>query len=110
MSFAKNFRLALILGGARSGKSRYALDLAGSFPPPRLYLATAEAGDEEMAERIARHRRDRSEGWDTVESPLDLAEAKGHRRDGLRSPVPSQLGDTDRTVQFTRGGNAWTLR
>jgi adenosylcobinamide kinase/adenosylcobinamide-phosphate guanylyltransferase len=70
-----NFRLAFILGGARSGKSRYALELAGSFPPPRLYLATAEAGDEEMAARIAQHRRDRGEGWDTVEAPLDLAGA-----------------------------------
>lgn len=75
MSLLANFRLALILGGARSGKSRYALDLAGTFPPPRLYMATAEAGDEEMAARIAQHRRDRGEGWDTVEAPLDLAAA-----------------------------------
>lgn len=75
MSLSKNFRLALILGGARSGKSRYALDLAGTFPPPRLYLATAEAGDEEMAARIAQHRRDRGKGWDVVEAPLDLAGA-----------------------------------
>jgi adenosylcobinamide kinase / adenosylcobinamide-phosphate guanylyltransferase len=75
LSPAKNFRLALILGGARSGKSRYALDLARTCPPPRLYLATAEAGDEEMAARIAQHRRDRGEGWDAVEAPLDLAGA-----------------------------------
>ena len=70
-----NFRRALILGGARSGKSGYALELAGHFPPPRLYLATAEAGDEEMVARIAQHRRDRGEGWDTLETPLDLAAA-----------------------------------
>jgi adenosylcobinamide kinase/adenosylcobinamide-phosphate guanylyltransferase len=70
-----NFRLALILGGARSGKSSYSLELAGQFPDPRLYLATAEAGDEEMAARIAQHRRDRGEGWDTREVPLDLAGA-----------------------------------
>jgi adenosylcobinamide kinase/adenosylcobinamide-phosphate guanylyltransferase len=75
LSLPKNFRLALILGGARSGKSRYALELARSFPAPRLYLATAEAGDEEMAARIACHRRDRGEGWDTVEAPLELAGA-----------------------------------
>jgi adenosylcobinamide kinase/adenosylcobinamide-phosphate guanylyltransferase len=75
LSQSENFRLALVLGGARSGKSRYALDLAGNFPPPRLYMATAEAGDEEMAARIAQHRRDRGEGWDTVEAPLDLAGA-----------------------------------
>ncbi|MFW6112904.1 MAG: bifunctional adenosylcobinamide kinase/adenosylcobinamide-phosphate guanylyltransferase [Thermodesulfobacteriota bacterium] len=75
MSRSEKFRLALVLGGARSGKSRYALDLAGAFPPPRLYLATAEAGDEEMAARIAQHRRDRGEGWETAEAPLELAGA-----------------------------------
>jgi adenosylcobinamide kinase/adenosylcobinamide-phosphate guanylyltransferase len=69
------FRVALVLGGARSGKSRFSLELAGNFPAPRLYLATAEAGDEEMAARIAQHRRDRGEGWDTREVPLDLAGA-----------------------------------
>ena len=75
MSPGNNFRRALILGGARSGKSSYSLELARHFPPPRLYLATAEAGDEEMADRIARHRRGRGEGWDTREAPLELAEA-----------------------------------
>lgn len=70
-----SFRLALILGGARSGKSRYALELADNFPPPRLYLATAEAGDEEMRVRIAQHRRDRGLEWETREVPLDLAGA-----------------------------------
>jgi adenosylcobinamide kinase/adenosylcobinamide-phosphate guanylyltransferase len=70
-----NFRHALILGGARSGKSSYALELARQFSSPRLYLATAEAGDEEMAARIAQHRQDRGEGWDTWEAPLNLAEA-----------------------------------
>jgi len=72
---ATPFRLALILGGARSGKSRYALDLARKFSPPRLYLATAEAGDAEMTARIAEHRRNRGDGWDTLEVPLDLAGA-----------------------------------
>lgn len=75
MSSMHSFRLALILGGTRSGKSSYALELARHFPQPRLYLATAEAGDEEMAARIAQHRRDRGEGWDTWEVPLDLAGA-----------------------------------
>lgn len=81
MSLAKHFRRALILGGARSGKSRYALDLADTFPPPRLYMATAEAGDEEMAARIAQHRRERGEGWDTVEAPLDLTGALGRAQE-----------------------------
>ncbi len=75
MSAGTHFRRALILGGARSGKSSYSLELAKHFPPPRLYLATAEAGDEEMAARIAQHRRDRGAGWETQEVPLDLAAA-----------------------------------
>jgi len=72
---AAQFRLALVLGGARSGKSRYALELARKFSPPRLYLATAEAGDAEMTARIAQHRRDRGDGWDTLEVPFDLVGA-----------------------------------
>jgi adenosylcobinamide kinase/adenosylcobinamide-phosphate guanylyltransferase len=69
------FRLALILGGTRSGKSGYALEIAKKFSTPRLYLATAEAGDEEMAARIDKHRQDRGEGWDTIEVPLELTGA-----------------------------------
>jgi adenosylcobinamide kinase / adenosylcobinamide-phosphate guanylyltransferase len=68
-------RSALILGGARSGKSAYAVKLAEAHGPERLYLATAAAGDEEMAARIARHRRDRGQGWTTVEEPLEIAAA-----------------------------------
>jgi adenosylcobinamide kinase/adenosylcobinamide-phosphate guanylyltransferase len=75
LSPGHDFHRALILGGTRSGKSGYALDLARQFPSPRLYVATAEAGDEEMAARIAQHQRDRGEGWDTREAPLDLAAA-----------------------------------
>jgi adenosylcobinamide kinase/adenosylcobinamide-phosphate guanylyltransferase len=71
----ENFRVALILGGARSGKSRYALELARSRPAPRLYLATGEPGDGEMAARIARHRRERGPGWETREVPLALPQA-----------------------------------
>ncbi len=62
----------LVLGGARSGKSRYAQMLAESAAAERLFLATAEAGDEEMRARIARHRADRSQGWTTFEEPLAL--------------------------------------
>jgi len=62
-------RLILILGGARSGKSGYALRLARSQAREGevVYLATAEALDEEMSQRILRHRRDRPPGWRTVE-------------------------------------------
>ncbi len=68
-------RSALILGGARSGKSAYAQGLAEAQAPDRLYLATATPGDEEMAARIARHRADRGQGWTTLEEPLELASA-----------------------------------
>ena len=68
-------RSVLVLGGARSGKSAYAQTLAESAAPKRLYLATAEAGDAEMAARTARHRAERGAGWTTLEEPLALAEA-----------------------------------
>jgi adenosylcobinamide kinase/adenosylcobinamide-phosphate guanylyltransferase len=68
-------RSALVLGGARSGKSRYALTLAEAAARERLMIATAEALDEEMAARIARHRAERGAGWTTLEVPRDLAAA-----------------------------------
>jgi adenosylcobinamide kinase / adenosylcobinamide-phosphate guanylyltransferase len=68
-------RLILVLGGARSGKSRFAEGLAASHAPPWLYVATAEALDEEMSGRIQEHRRRRGAMWRTLEAPLDLAAA-----------------------------------
>jgi adenosylcobinamide kinase/adenosylcobinamide-phosphate guanylyltransferase len=68
-------KLTLVIGGARSGKSRYAEGLITALPPPWLYVATAEAGDDEMAERIAAHRARRCTPWHTVEAPHDLAAA-----------------------------------
>jgi len=67
--------VTLVLGGARSGKSRHGEALVESQPGPCVYLATAEAGDAEMAARIAAHRARRSARWTTVEVPLDLVGA-----------------------------------
>ncbi len=66
--------ITLIIGGARSGKSRYAESLVEQTGRG-LYLATAEAGDDEMSDRIATHRARRGDRWETIEEPLDLAGA-----------------------------------
>ncbi|HLF97725.1 MAG TPA: bifunctional adenosylcobinamide kinase/adenosylcobinamide-phosphate guanylyltransferase [Methylococcaceae bacterium] len=65
----------LVLGGARSGKSRHAEQRARQSGRKVVYIATGEAGDAEMAVRIAHHRARRPEDWLTVEEPLRLAEA-----------------------------------
>lgn len=65
--------VTLILGGARSGKSARALALAAD--PPRVFIATAEALDDEMAERITLHKAERGPDWGLAEAPLDLADA-----------------------------------
>ncbi|MAW98715.1 MAG: bifunctional adenosylcobinamide kinase/adenosylcobinamide-phosphate guanylyltransferase [Sphingomonas sp.] len=65
----------LILGGARSGKSSHAQRIAESVPGERVFIATAQAFDDEMRDRIARHRTDRDERWRTVEAPMDLIAA-----------------------------------
>ena len=67
--------ITLVLGGARSGKSAYAEQLAVQSAAPVVYIATATAGDAEMAARIAHHRARRPAAWRTVEAPLDLAGA-----------------------------------
>src|SRR5712692_6526007 len=68
-------RLVLIIGGARSGKSSFAEQLAASSGRPVAFIATATAGDDEMRERIARHRASRRRQWHTLEEPLDLSGA-----------------------------------
>ena len=88
-------QLTLYLGGAKSGKTRLALSRAETWPPPRIYLATAQALDGEMAERIRRHQAERGPQWQTLESPLtpdqtltalaDHFEARGLALDSARN-------------------------
>jgi adenosylcobinamide kinase / adenosylcobinamide-phosphate guanylyltransferase len=66
--------LTFLLGGARSGKSALAVRTASSWSGPVVFVATGTAGDEEMAERIRRHRAERPPGWTTVEEPVQLHE------------------------------------
>lgn len=68
-------RTILVLGGARSGKSRHAQRLAEGMRPRGCFLATAQAYDDEMRDRIARHRADRDARWDTIEAPVALPKA-----------------------------------
>ena len=65
--------LCFVLGGARSGKSRLALTLAGRALP-KAFVATGEPDDEEMAARIRKHRQDRDESWETREIPIDVSD------------------------------------
>jgi adenosyl cobinamide kinase/adenosyl cobinamide phosphate guanylyltransferase len=67
--------LVLYVGGARSGKSRLAVERARESGAPVVFIATGEAGDDEMADRIARHRAERPVEWQTVEEPLELERA-----------------------------------
>lgn len=67
--------LTFVLGGARSGKSRYAEGVVTAVPGPWTYVATAQAFDAEMRSRIARHRDERAPGWHTIEAPVEMPAA-----------------------------------
>jgi adenosylcobinamide kinase/adenosylcobinamide-phosphate guanylyltransferase len=66
-------RIVFITGGARSGKSGFALSEANKVNGQKAFLATAEATDKEMEDRIRRHRQDRGKGWKTFEEPISVA-------------------------------------
>lgn len=72
--------LSMVIGGARSGKSRFAEGLVIRSARPRLYIATAEAWDDEMRARIAQHQQDRGPDWCTLEAPHDLPAALASAR------------------------------
>ena len=82
--------VTLVLGGQRSGKSAYAENLIGSAEA--IYLATAEALDEEMEDRVARHRDRRGDHWTVVEEPLDLAGALSRLQATSRPVLLDSLG------------------
>ncbi|MDR3203265.1 MAG: bifunctional adenosylcobinamide kinase/adenosylcobinamide-phosphate guanylyltransferase [Deltaproteobacteria bacterium] len=67
--------IILFLGGAKSGKTKAALAAAEAYNPPRYYLATALALDQEMRDKISRHQKERGPDWQTIEEPIELAAA-----------------------------------
>lgn len=79
-------KLTLIIGGCKSGKSRYALDTANQQSVARkVFIATSVPFDDEMKERIDRHRKERGNDWRTVEAPVELADAikSNHGENGV---------------------------
>jgi len=68
-------KVIFIIGGARCGKSSFALKEASKIQGQKAYMATAEALDEEMKERIAKHKKERKADWDTYEEPVRIADA-----------------------------------
>lgn len=86
-------RLLFVLGGARSGKSDYALEsarqLAGDAPV--LFIATAQAGDDEMRARIAQHQSERPDHWQTLEAPLRVGAALRNHLAQMDRPAPAVL-------------------
>lgn len=96
--------LVLVGGGARSGKSRWALDRARKRGGRLVYIATAEALDDEMSVRIARHRAERGEEFETVEEPRELAKAIRSAQgdaivvDCLTLWLANVMGDTDEAI------------
>ena len=65
-------KITFVIGGARSGKSSFALNQASKIEGPKVYIATAEALDEEMKDRIEKHKVERGREWDTYEEPIKL--------------------------------------
>jgi|SRR3954452_10616793 adenosyl cobinamide kinase/adenosyl cobinamide phosphate guanylyltransferase len=111
--------MTLLLGGAASGKSRSAAALAARTRLPVTVVATAEALDDEMAARIARHRRERPEGWSVIEEPLDLAGAADRARGAtivdcltlwVSNMLGYDLGDEEIVVRAAAAAKACAAR
>lgn len=78
--------LTLVIGGARSGKSRQAEQIITGLPGPWTYIATAQTLDDEMRDRVRQHRADRAPGWVTIEEPVNLTGAL-RAADRVRLPI-----------------------
>ena len=72
--FANKMKITFIIGGARSGKSSFALNEASKVSGQKAYIATAEALDEEMKDRIEKHKAERGNDWDTFEEPIRISD------------------------------------
>jgi adenosylcobinamide kinase/adenosylcobinamide-phosphate guanylyltransferase len=103
-------RLLLVTGGARSGKSRYALERAREVGGQVLFAATGVATDDEMAERIARHRAERPAAWATVEARFDLAAALAPRLADARAVVIEDLGTLVSNLMVERTADEAAVR
>ena len=100
--------MILITGGCRSGKSRFALDYANRHFSKKLYLATCEALDEEMAQRIEHHKKMRGPEWRTIEEPIEIVD-QNHATYGTESgghpvglPYPLALQPLDKVGRRSR--------
>ena len=126
-------RLTLILGGARSGKSSLAEELARRSGRPVVYLATATPGDDEMRQRIVTHRANRPRNWRTVEEPQDLTAAlsvmgpgdlallecvtlwvsnlllAGQRDESPATAIGRIIEHTEHFLSSLRGKNIWVI-
>ncbi len=81
-------KIIFITGGAKSGKSAYALDMANrGMADKKVFIATAESFDSEMQERIKKHRNERGTDWQTIEEPLDVIRALIQTRDNKGSVI-----------------------
>jgi adenosylcobinamide kinase/adenosylcobinamide-phosphate guanylyltransferase len=100
--------VTLVLGGARSGKSRYAQQLAEQSRDV-VFVATAKASDEEMRAKIERHREDRPKEWPTVEEPLDLAQVLAEHELGSEVIIVDCLTIFAANLVETEGENSGAI-
>jgi adenosylcobinamide kinase/adenosylcobinamide-phosphate guanylyltransferase len=98
------YRLSLVLGGTRSGKSRFARERAAASPGSVLFLAPGVATDEEMGVRIARHRAERPPDWSTVEARYDLAGTLSGQWRGETCVLVDDLSSSISNLLVEKGG------